>query len=55
MAGQDSHHLRAMADANSLTVLPDGAGAEGGGMVDVILTDPERLVTEPQPEGVRQW
>ena len=53
MAGQDSHHLRAMADANSLTVLPDGGGVDAGVVVDVILTDPERLVAEPQ--AVRQW
>jgi molybdopterin biosynthesis enzyme len=55
MAGQDSHHLRAMADANSLAVLPDGDGVEAGGTVDVILTDPDRLVVEsPLPE-VRGW
>jgi molybdopterin molybdotransferase len=53
MAGQDSHHLRAMADANSLAVLPDGGGVDAGGAVEVIVTDPERLVTEPQ--AVRQW
>jgi hypothetical protein len=44
-----------MADANSLAVLPDGDGVEAGGTVDVILTDPDRLVVEsPLPE-VRGW
>ena len=55
MVGQDSHHLRSMADANALTVLPDGGGAVAGGIVDVILTDPDRLVTEPIPQFVRPW
>ena len=55
MVGQDSHHLRAMADANALTVLPDGGGAVAGGIVDVILTDPDRLVTEPIAQVVRPW
>jgi molybdopterin molybdotransferase len=55
MAGQDSHHLRAMADANCLAVLPDGEGVEAGGTVDVILTDPDRLVVEPPRREVRGW
>ena len=55
MAGQDSHHLRAMADANSLAVLPDGDGVDAGGTVDVVLTDPDRLVVEPPLRGVRGW
>jgi len=53
LAGQDSHHLRAMADANSLTVLPDGGGVDAGAVADVILTDPERLVVGSQ--AARQW
>ena len=32
VVGQDSHHLRAMADANALAVLPDGGGAVAGGI-----------------------
>ena len=52
-SGQDSHHLLAMADANSLAVLPDGHGVEAGALVDVILTDPDRLVAESSPRGVR--
>jgi molybdenum cofactor synthesis domain-containing protein len=55
MAGQDSHHLLAMADANSLAVLPDGQGVEPGGVVDVILTDPDRLAVDPSGRGVREW
>jgi molybdenum cofactor synthesis domain-containing protein len=55
MTGQDSHHLRAMADANSLAVLPDGDGVDAGGTVDVILTDPDRLVVEPPLPEVRGW
>ncbi|HEY3942059.1 MAG TPA: gephyrin-like molybdotransferase Glp [Acidimicrobiales bacterium] len=43
MTGQDSHQLRAMADANALVVLPDGTGARAGDLVDVMLVDPDRL------------
>ncbi len=35
--GQGSHHLRAMALANALAVLPDGAGVEANATVKVIL------------------
>jgi molybdopterin molybdotransferase len=55
VAGQDSHQLRAMADANALAVLPDGDGVEEGGLVDVMLTDPDRLSAEPLPTGARPW
>jgi molybdopterin molybdotransferase len=41
MAGQDSHQLLAMAEANALAVLPDGGGVAAGGTVAVLLTDPE--------------
>jgi molybdenum cofactor synthesis domain-containing protein len=35
--GQGSHQLRAMADANGLAVLPDGAGVEPGASVSVMV------------------
>lgn len=41
--GQDSHMLRAMADANALGVLPDGDGVGAGGTVAVMLLDADRL------------
>ena len=37
--GQGSHQLRAMADANGLAVLPDGAGVEPGASVSVMVLD----------------
>jgi molybdopterin molybdotransferase len=40
--GQDSHMLRAMADANALALLPDGDGVQAGGHVEVMLLDHER-------------
>jgi molybdenum cofactor synthesis domain-containing protein len=43
MAGQESHQLLAMAEANALAVLPDGDGVEIGGQVQVVLTEPGRL------------
>lgn len=55
MSGQDSHQLRAMADANALAVLPDGEGVGAGDLVDVLLTDPERLSADPVGSGVRRW
>ncbi|HEY1988222.1 MAG TPA: gephyrin-like molybdotransferase Glp [Acidimicrobiales bacterium] len=55
MVGQDSHQLRAMADANALAVLPDGAGVGAGELVEVLLTDPERLNADPVGSGTRQW
>ncbi len=41
--GQDSHQLRAMAEANALAVLPDGPGASAGDEVAVLLLDGDRL------------
>jgi molybdenum cofactor synthesis domain-containing protein len=41
--GQESHQLRAMAEANALAVLPDGPGASAGDKVDVLLLDGDRL------------
>jgi molybdopterin molybdotransferase len=53
--GQDSHQLRAMADANALVVLPDGEGVGGGGHVEVMLTDPEQLGPEVVGTGSPAW
>jgi molybdenum cofactor synthesis domain-containing protein len=55
MVGQDSHQLRAMADANGLAVLPDGEGVGAGGEVEVLLTDPEGLIADPGRSGTRRW
>ena len=55
VVGQDSHQLRAMADANALAVLPDGEGVAAGSLVDVLLTDPERLSADPVGIGVQRW
>jgi molybdenum cofactor synthesis domain-containing protein len=58
MVGQDSHQLRAMSDANSLAVLPDGMGVGAGDEVEVLLTDPERLSVDPvgsAGSGARGW
>lgn len=41
--GQDSHMLRAMAQANALALLPDGDGVRAGGRVAVLLLDTEGL------------
>lgn len=41
--GQDSHQLRAMAEANGLAVLPDGPGTRAGEQVAVLLLDADRL------------
>jgi molybdenum cofactor synthesis domain-containing protein len=41
--GQGSHQLRAMADANALALVPDGAGVGAGGRVDVLVLDAERI------------
>jgi molybdopterin molybdotransferase len=38
-AGQESHQLRAMADANALAVLPDGEGVKAGEAVEIMLLD----------------
>jgi molybdopterin molybdotransferase len=55
MAGQNSHQLRAMADANSLVVLPDGEGVTAGNPVDVLLIDPEGLSADPGEPSDRRW
>jgi molybdopterin molybdotransferase len=39
--GQDSHMLKAMADANALALLPDGAGVRPGEEVEILLLDTE--------------
>ena len=41
--GQESHQLHAMAEANTLILLPDGAGVVAGEQVSVLLIDPDRL------------
>jgi molybdopterin molybdotransferase len=41
--GQESHQLQAMSEANSLILLPDGAGVDAGERVSVLLIDPDRL------------
>jgi molybdopterin molybdotransferase len=41
--GQESHQLHAMSEANSLILLPDGAGVDAGERVSVLLIDPDRL------------
>jgi molybdenum cofactor synthesis domain-containing protein len=43
MGGQESHQLHSMSEANSLILLPDGAGAHAGEPVTVLLIDPDRL------------
>jgi molybdopterin molybdotransferase len=43
LQGQDSHLLHAMAESNSLVLLPDGSGVEAGERVELLLLDPERL------------
>ncbi len=55
VAGQDSHQLRAMADANALAVLPDGEGVAAGSLVDVLLTDPDRLSVQPCSGPEQPW
>ncbi len=42
-AGQGSHMLRAMADANALALVPDGDGISAGDRVEVVLLDAQRL------------
>jgi molybdenum cofactor synthesis domain-containing protein len=43
--GQDSHMLRAMAQANGLALLPGGDGVRAGGRVRVLVLDAEWLGT----------
>lgn len=45
--GQDSHMLRAMAQANGLALLPDGDGVLAGGRVQVLLLEPDL----PRPDS----
>ncbi|HEY3809881.1 MAG TPA: gephyrin-like molybdotransferase Glp [Acidimicrobiales bacterium] len=47
--GQESHQLHAMAEANALVMLPDGAGAPAGDQVAVLLIDPDRLQDDASP------
>jgi molybdopterin molybdotransferase len=44
---QDSHMLRAMAQANGLALLPDGNGVRADGRVQVLLLDTEGLRPDP--------
>ena len=41
--GQESHMLRAMAQANALALLPDGDGIRAGDRVEVLLLDTDAL------------
>jgi molybdopterin molybdotransferase len=41
--GQESHQLRAMAEANALILLPDGTGVNEGDPVRVLMLDADRL------------
>jgi len=47
--GQESHILRAMADANALAVLPDGDGVCAGERVQVLLLDAGRAAEAGGP------
>jgi len=49
LRGQESHQLSAMAEANGLAVLPDGAGVGTGGKVQVMLIDPGTLAVPGSP------
>ena len=42
-AGQASHQLRAMAEADALAIVPDGDGVPAGGRVEVLVTDANRV------------
>jgi molybdopterin molybdotransferase len=55
LAGQDSHQLQAMADANALAVLPDGEGVAAGGSVHALLTDTECFSADGATGGGRPW
>jgi len=51
--GQESHMLRAMADANALALIPDGDGVAAGKAVDVLLLDTDHLgPLEAGPAGL---
>jgi len=47
--GQESHQLHSMSEANSLILLPDGAGVDAGERVSVLLIDPDRLSSDTSP------
>jgi molybdopterin molybdotransferase len=47
--GQESHQLHSMSEANSLILLPDGAGVHAGERVSVLLIDPDRLSSDSSP------
>lgn len=47
--GQQSHMLRAMADANALAVLADGEGAHAGDRLEILALDPDRFGTAAKP------
>jgi molybdopterin molybdotransferase len=47
--GQESHQLHAMSEADSLILLPDGAGVDAGERVRVLLIDPDRLTSDLSP------
>jgi molybdenum cofactor synthesis domain-containing protein len=49
LAGQESHQLSTMAEANGLAVLPDGDGVRIGGRVQVMLVDPGILAVPGSP------
>ncbi len=51
LSGQESHQLIAMAEANALAVLPDGAGAASGSTVQVMVLDPGRVGPVPNALG----
>ena len=48
-SGQESHQLHSMSEANSLILLPDGAGVRAGERVSVLLIDPDRLNSDSSP------
>lgn len=49
--GQGSHHLTAMARADALAVLPDGAGVPAGATVELLLLRDESSVGEASVAG----
>jgi molybdopterin molybdotransferase len=55
VAGQDSHQLKAMAEANSLAVLPDGDGVTAGGRVHALPTDTDWSDANGAAGGGRLW
>ncbi len=49
VVGQGSHQLRATALADAFALLPDGAGAEAGAPVSVLLLNPESVPVAGSP------